>query len=151
VPPRTVVPFTTLRPVCIEISKRESRYTSQEVCPFNNERFVQVTQERDYRADWREAEDRPEVPSGLPGTESPSLIELMRMTREKWDVWTRGSAMRRAGYVGLKRNVAVAMGNWLASADGEASAEVVAVLRQALEDDQPLVREHAAWALERAR
>ena len=26
------------------------------------------------------------------------MVELMRMSREEWDVWTRGSAMRRAGY-----------------------------------------------------
>jgi epoxyqueuosine reductase len=68
------------------------------------------------------------------------------MTREEWDVWTRGSAIRRAGYAGLRRNVAVAMGNWLGSVD-EAPSEAVAVLRQALEDESELVREHAAWAL----
>ena len=107
-----------------------------------------LTAERDYRPDWREAADRPEAPDDLPGTESPSLVELMRMTREEWDVWTRGSALRWAGYAGFKRNVAVAMGNWLASVD-EPPAEAVAALRGALEDDDPLVREHAAWALER--
>mgnify|MGYP006201793747 CR=1 FL=1 len=109
----------------------------------------EITGERDYRPDWREAEDRPDVPKGLPSTESPSLVELMRMTREEWDLWTRGSAIRRAGYAGFKRNVAVAMGNWLASVD-EPPQEAMAVLRNALESDEPLVREHAAWALGRA-
>jgi epoxyqueuosine reductase len=70
----------------------------------------------------------------------------MRMTREEWDVWTRGSAMRRAGYAGVKRNVAVALGNRLAEVD-EVPEEAVAVLREALEEE-PLVREHAAWALD---
>jgi epoxyqueuosine reductase len=120
----------------------------QEVCPFNNERFVPITTERDYRPGWREAEDRPDVPTDLPLSESPSLVELMRMTREEWNLWTRGSAMRRAGYAGFKRNVAVAMGNWLASVD-QPPAEAVAVLRGALEHEEPLVREHAEWALER--
>lgn len=46
-------------------------------------------------------------------------------------MWTRGSAIRRAGYAGFTRNVAVA------------------VLREALEREEPLVREHAGWALER--
>jgi hypothetical protein len=32
----------------------------------------------------------------------------------EWDLWRRGSAIRRAGYAGLRRNVAVAIGNWLA-------------------------------------
>jgi HEAT repeat protein len=41
------------------------------------------------------------------------------------------------------------MGNWLASVD-ESPAEAVAVLRDALEDESELVREHAAWALEQA-
>jgi epoxyqueuosine reductase QueG len=35
------------------------------------------------------------------------------MGYEEWDVWTRGSAIRRAGYAGFRRNVAVAIGNWL--------------------------------------
>lgn len=109
---------------------------------------MQITGERDYRADWREAEDRPDVPADLPGTESPSLVDLMRMTREAWDVWTRGSAIRRAGYAGFKRNIAVALGNWLASVDAPPE-EAVAVLREALEDESELVREHAEWALDR--
>lgn len=45
-----------------------------------------------------------------PGTYAPSLVELMRMTREEWDAFSRGSAIRRAGYAGFKRNVAVALG-----------------------------------------
>ena len=111
---------------------------------------MQITGEPDYRADWREAEDRPDVPEDLLTTETPSLIELMRMTRENWDVWTRGSAIRRAGYAGFKRNVAVAMGNWLAEVD-EPPGDALAVLRDAIERAEPLVKEHAAWALERAR
>jgi epoxyqueuosine reductase len=75
----------------------------------------------------------------LPGTTLPSL-SLMRMTYEQWDEWSRGSAIRRAGYAGLKRNVAVALGNW----GGE---EAAAVLLEALADAEPLVRGHAAWAL----
>jgi epoxyqueuosine reductase len=123
-----------------------SRYICQSVCPWNSPKIAQVATEPDYRPDWREAEDRPEVPKDLLGTDSPSLVKLLRMTREEWDAWTQGSAIRRAGYVGLKRNVAVALGNWLASVD-EPPAAAVAVLRDALEDESELVREHAAWAL----
>jgi epoxyqueuosine reductase len=68
------------------------------------------------------------------------------MTRGQWDAWTRGSAIRRAGYAGFRRNVAVAMGNWLAAV-AEPPAEAVAALGDALEDEEALVREHAAWAL----
>ncbi|MDT8367761.1 MAG: tRNA epoxyqueuosine(34) reductase QueG [Longimicrobiales bacterium] len=84
-----------------------------------------------------------------PGTEAPSLVELMRMTPEGWEAFSRGSAIRRAGYAGFRRNVAVALGNWLASVDDPPEA-AVAVLRDALEDESEVVREHAAWALERA-
>ncbi len=75
----------------------------------------------------------------------------MRMTREEWDVWTRGSAIRRAGYAGFKRNVAVAMGNCLAGIEGDPPEAVVAALRDALEDETALVREHAAWALDQLK
>jgi hypothetical protein len=92
------------------------------------------------------------------GRQSPSLVDLMRMTPDEWDLWTRGSAIRRAGDAGFKRNVAVAMGNWSAAevAEGDWLAEVdeppeaaVSVLRRALQDGEPLVREHATWALGR--
>ena len=84
----------------------------------------------------------------LPGTDSPSLVELLRVALdpEAWDAFTRGSAIRRAGRAGLARNLCVALGNWLASVDEPPEAGV-AVLREALEDPEPLVREHAAWAL----
>ncbi len=131
-----------------------SRHIKQEVCPWNSPKLVQATSERDYLP------RRPGLAGGEPGTgthahshggpptDAPSLVELMRMTREEWDVWTRGSAIRRAGYEGFRRNVAVALGNWLAGLD-EPPEEAVAVLREALEGDDPLVREHASWALGR--
>lgn len=134
----------------------------QEVCPWN-ERFAEESAEPGYAA--RGPGDLPvgvePLPGGdvsaetsgrrhaHPGTWAPSLVALMRMTREDWDAFSRGSAIRRAGYAGFKRNVAVALGNWLASTD-EPPAEAVAVLRAALTDDDPLVREHAAWALGRS-
>jgi epoxyqueuosine reductase len=64
------------------------------------------------------------------------------MTPAEWDAFSRGSAIRRAGYAGLKRNVAVALGNW-------GSNEAVSALIEALADPEPLVRGHAAWALGR--
>ncbi|HUF51651.1 MAG TPA: tRNA epoxyqueuosine(34) reductase QueG [Longimicrobiales bacterium] len=125
----------------------------QAVCPWNAGKFVQITREVDFDPKRREREreskrkrDRAGTGTGtgtgveLPRTISPSLIALMRMTHEEWDEWTRGSAMRRAGYAGLKRNVAVALGNWGAE-------ETVPVLVKALSDSEALVRGHAAWAL----
>jgi epoxyqueuosine reductase len=56
----------------------------------------------------------------------------------------RGSAMKRAKLPGLKRNAAAVLGN-------AGPVEDVPVLRQADADPEPLVREHAARALDRIR
>lgn len=77
-----------------------------------------------------------------PGTASPSLVELLETAfdEERWDAFSRGSTIRRAGRAGFARNVCVALGNW-----NDPSA--VAVLSEALADPEALVRGHAAWAL----
>ena len=143
----------------------------QEVCPFNV-RFSELTREPGFAA--RGPGERPvgvEAEGGRgvaaagagrrlahrsggerceplhPGTREPSLVDLMRMTREEWDAFSRGSAIRRVGYAGFRRNVAVALGNWFAIRP-DPPEEAVAALRAGLEDE-PLVREHAAWALDR--
>jgi len=86
-----------------------------------------------------------------PGTETPSLVELLAMAldEDRWEVFSRGSAIRRAGRAGFARNVCVAMGNWLGELDG-LPEDALAVLEDALRDDDVLVREHAAWALEQS-
>jgi epoxyqueuosine reductase len=130
----------------------------QEVCPFNV-RFARPTTEPAYAA--RGPGARPPgvealpgettSPTPHPGTDAPSLVALMRMSRADWEAFSRGSPIRRAGYAGFKRNVAVAIGNWLATAAGAPSEEAVAVLRSVVEDEreEPMVRDHAAWALGR--
>lgn len=52
--------------------------------------------------------------------------------------------MKRAKLRGLKRNAAVVLGN-------VGTPEDVDVLTRALDDPEPLVREHAEWALQRVR
>jgi epoxyqueuosine reductase len=54
----------------------------------------------------------------------------------------RGSPMKRAKLAGLKRNAAVALGN-------VGNPEDAPALSRALEEADPMVREHAFWALER--
>jgi len=124
----------------------------QEVCPFNV-RFGTETGEPGYGARGPGASPVGVQPQGEgggdvgsaenpahPGTERPPLVDLMRLDRATWDSFTRGSAIRRAGFAGFRRNVAVALGNWGAE-------EAVPPLREALADPHPLVRGHAAWAL----
>ena len=98
----------------------------QEVCPWNNDKFVQLTNTPDF--------------SPRAHINGRKLIELMSMNEAEWDVFSRGSPVRRAKRDGFLRNVAVALGNW-------ASPDAVPVLTEALRDLEPLVRGHAAWAL----
>jgi hypothetical protein len=125
------------------IEKRVSRHITQEVCPFSR-KFSASSSDRAYAS--RRAGEAPSgvVPRGSeawhPGTEAPSLVDLMSMDAEAWDSFSRGSALRRAGRAGFLRNVAVALGNW-------GSLAAVPPLVSALSDPEPLVRAHAAWAL----
>jgi epoxyqueuosine reductase QueG len=68
--------------------------------------------------------------------------ELLAMTQEQFSRGFKDSLMERAELRGLKRNAAVVLGN-------VGTAESTDVLEQALEGPEPLVREHATWALGR--
>ena len=68
--------------------------------------------------------------------------DVLAMDVEAYRAAFRGSPMKRATLPALKRNAAVVLGN-------VGTVEDVPVLEQALEDEEPLVREHAAWALQR--
>ncbi|MGZ8378199.1 MAG: HEAT repeat domain-containing protein [Gemmatirosa sp.] len=70
--------------------------------------------------------------------------DVLDMTQEEFSAAFKGSPMKRAKLRGLKRNAAVVLGN-------VGTRDDVDVLTRALADDEPLVREHAAWALGRLR
>jgi epoxyqueuosine reductase len=81
----------------------------------------------------------------LAGKDAGTLArELLEMSQEEFSAAFKGSPMKRAKLRGLKRNAVVVLGNIGASED-------VGVLTRALDDPEPLVREHAVWALERLR
>jgi epoxyqueuosine reductase len=123
-----------------------SRHIKQEVCPYTR-RFSTPADEPAF-ASRAPGESplgvEPGPGSSHPGTEAPSLVELLETALDEaaWDAFSRGSAIRRAGRAGFARNVCVGLGNW-------GSPEAVAVLTSALSDPEPLVRAHAAWALGR--
>jgi epoxyqueuosine reductase len=98
----------------------------QEVCPWN--RFAPATAEQ----------------ALLPraGLDTATLVEWMGMTQEDFSRRFKSSPVKRTKRRGLLRNVAVALGNGR-------SPEAVPALVSALDDDEPLVRGHAAWALGR--
>ncbi len=104
----------------------------QEVCPFN----------------------QPAAVSGDPawrphaGVEGPSLAALWRQRDAELLAWAEGTAMLRAPLTNLRRNLAVAIGN---SGDAEAlTALAEAAGPERPSADDPMVREHVAWALARA-
>jgi epoxyqueuosine reductase len=97
-----------------------------DVCPWN--RFARASREADFRP-------RPEVVA-------PLLAELVSLDETGFRERFAGTAVMRAKREGLARNACVALGNL-------GSADHVPVLRGALADASPVVREHAAWALGR--
>ena len=72
----------------------------------------------------------------------PELIPLLNITEAEFRRRFRGSPVKRTKRRGLRRNVAVALGN-------ARDPAAVPALGEALEDADALVRAHAAWALGR--
>jgi epoxyqueuosine reductase len=97
----------------------------QDVCPWNR-KHAKPTDEPAFSA--RE------------GFASPNLIEWLRLTPDAFRAQFKDSPIKRTKRRGLLRNVAVALGN-------AKDASAVSALLDALHDDEPLVRGHAAWAL----
>jgi epoxyqueuosine reductase len=98
----------------------------QDVCPWN--RRAPVTAEAVYQ------------PRGF----SPPLAELARLGEDEFRAMFRGTPVSRARYSGFLRNVAVAMGN-------SGRPEFRAPLEELAASADPMVAEHARWALKRLR
>jgi epoxyqueuosine reductase len=83
------------------------------------------------------------------GLGQTSLLELWSWTEAEFNQRHEGSAIRRIGYSRWRRNLAVGLGNALASP--KASNEDKQLIRQALQNAiagaDPLVAEHIDWAL----
>ncbi len=106
----------------------------QEVCPWN----VRFGRYASYESPMKPR-------AALAGKDARTLArELLAITQEEFSPAFKNSPMKRAKLRGLKRNAALVLGN-------VGTVEDVPALQQALEDPEPLVREHAAWALARLR
>jgi epoxyqueuosine reductase len=77
------------------------------------------------------------------GLDGAALVDLFAWSEDAWSARTEGSALRRAGYEGWLRNVAVALGN------APSEPAIMAALDARKDDPSPLVREHVSWALAR--
>jgi epoxyqueuosine reductase len=104
----------------------------QDVCPWNVR----------FSRDLREEALRPR--KVLCGDARAVAKGILSMDDESFRREFKGSPMKRAKRRGLARNAATVLGN-------VGTTEDVAILVTALEDPQPLVAEHAKWALERIR
>ncbi|MBI4445862.1 MAG: tRNA epoxyqueuosine(34) reductase QueG [Acidobacteria bacterium] len=96
----------------------------QDVCPWNRKAPVSPMEEF----------------APLRENRAPELQELARLNPEQFRARFRNSAIRRAKWSGLLRNVAVALGN-------SKDPQVLPELRQLLKCEEPVVRRHAAWGL----
>jgi epoxyqueuosine reductase len=96
----------------------------QDVCPW--QRFSPTTQVDVFRGD---SVDRV----------APPLLDLLALDVDMFNARYAGSAVQRIRRERLVRNACVAAGNWGDSAAAPA-------LERLLEDANPLVRGHAAWA-----
>ncbi|HEX5756642.1 MAG TPA: tRNA epoxyqueuosine(34) reductase QueG [Arenimonas sp.] len=101
----------------------------QLVCPWN--KFAKRSDEPDFR-----------VRNGL---DRATLADLFAWSEAEFLQRTEGSAIRRTGYEGWLRNIAVALGNTATTQD------VITALQSRAAHPSALVREHVAWALEQHR
>lgn len=101
----------------------------QLVCPWN--RFAQLSREADFQP--------------RHGLDQTALTALFAWSEGEFLRRTEGSAIRRVGYLGWLRNLAVALGN------APPDPAVTAALLHHQGHPSELVREHVAWALGRQR
>jgi len=97
----------------------------QAVCPWN--RFAKPTDELDFQP--------------RHGLDTAQLIGLFHWSEEEFLERTAGSAIRRSGYEGWLRNIAIALGN------APRSIQVIEALKQRRNYPSEIVQEHLAWAL----
>jgi epoxyqueuosine reductase len=101
----------------------------QDVCPYNI-KFAQALKVPEF------------APRAvLAGKDARTLArDLLATAQEEFSAAFKGSPMKRAKLRGLKRNAAVVLGNI-------GNADDLDVLTRGIDDPEPLVRAHAAWAL----
>lgn len=104
----------------------------QDVCPFNQQAPVS------HRAEW---EPRPAL-------NRPSLVALWRASDAELARAIEGTALERVGVAGLRRNVAVALGNCGTTAARDA-LRAPSDPTEAPSASDPNVAEHVAWARDR--
>lgn len=106
----------------------------QTVCPFN--RFAQPTNEAAFYPGGNVNMDKSQLDAI-----APPLLGLLALDEAAFDKRFANSPIKRIKRTRLVRNACVAAGNW-----GDKTA--VPPLIHLLQDHEPLIRGHAAWALQ---
>lgn len=104
----------------------------QDVCPWNQKSVRTAPPSED-----------PEL-AARTALVNPALDWLSTMTPQDFGDWFYGSPVKRAKYEGFRRNLAIAMGN-------SGRTEYLPRLEEWARDDDPVLREAAAWALKRSK
>ena len=141
----------------------------QDVCPWNRKALVtsvaqfwprRVERRKENRAsDTAQVEARRHSEPALSGEESlpndslftPPLEGLATLSEEGYREAFRASAIKRAKWRGLVRNASIALGNCGARPGTLAHTRSVALLESLATSDDPMIAEHARWALARLR
>ena len=97
----------------------------QDVCPWNRPARAATTNSLEFQ----------------PANAEPGLEELAAMTPEQFNERFAGTPIQRRKYAGFLRNVAIAMGN-------SGDPRFIEPLRKLSLFDDPVVSEHASWALQ---
>ncbi|APC05685.1 tRNA epoxyqueuosine(34) reductase QueG [Polynucleobacter asymbioticus] len=101
---------------------------------------------------WNKFAKRTQLPDFVQrhGLGQATLLQLWSWTEAEFEQRHEGSAIRRIGYLRWRRNLAVAMGNALASATVPTiqKDEIRMALRGELDGAHPLLTEHINWALQ---
>jgi epoxyqueuosine reductase len=106
----------------------------QDVCPYN------VNAPTTSAAEWQPR----------PGLDGPKLVDLWRRPDADLEALVAGTPMPRPGLPGLRRNIAVAMGNSADRAARSALDEPPAGDAPAFDSSRrPMVRRHVEWAREK--
>jgi epoxyqueuosine reductase len=100
----------------------------QDVCPWNRKRTFTAAEALQPR----------------PAHVHPSLAALAQLTPQAFKARFRNTPLERSKRRGVLRNVCIAMGN-------SGSAAFIPLLEALADDEEALIREHAAWALARLR
>jgi len=72
--------------------------------------------------------------------QQPNLIQELKLMSEDFNRKFKNSPVKRAKRRDYLRNVAVALGN-------KGSSKDIPALKEALQDPEPMIRKHAAWAI----